>query len=194
MTLSRYPLENKVKVPYTSKYNVSVYCDAKINEHCTIRIINNHLESSRLSASDISLGDFSPMDLNDEEKTQEAKAHYFGLIKKIAQSEKIREQQAIQVREVVDASPYPVVIMGDFNSTPFSFAYQKIKGNHKDLRLSTGGSSLFGLTFKGKGISVGIDYILVPRTFHCISCKVDHVTYSDHFPLIGEFSFSATTK
>lgn len=51
---SKYPIVRKSKIQYDSLFNGSFYCDVKIGED-TLRVINNHMESNRLTTSDKNL-------------------------------------------------------------------------------------------------------------------------------------------
>ena len=61
-TFSKYPIVRKHKIKYPSYYNISIYSDININGKI-IRLINNHLESNRLTEIDKSL----PIKLEDLE-------------------------------------------------------------------------------------------------------------------------------
>ena len=70
----------------------------------------------------------------------------------------LRAEQAQIIANYIKDSPYPVIVMGDFNDTPQSYAYRKIrKGIHDAFRLAGGG---FGNTYSGDLPSFRIDFIM----------------------------------
>jgi endonuclease/exonuclease/phosphatase family metal-dependent hydrolase len=101
---------------------------------------------------------------------------------------KKRGMQANIIAKYIAKSPYPVIVCGDFNDTPTSYAYNTIKGTKlKDSFIEKG----FGMakTYNGSMPSFRIDYILSDSTFTTKSFDVmNHVKDSDHFPVVAEFS------
>jgi endonuclease/exonuclease/phosphatase (EEP) superfamily protein YafD len=94
----------------------------------------------------------------------------------------LRAEQAKVIANYISDSPYMVIVMGDFNDTPQSYAYRKIRRGNTDAFRKAGRG--FGNTYRGELPSFRIDYImhdeaLVPYDFKRI--KID---YSDHFPII----------
>ena len=65
---------------------------------------------------------------------------------------KERAKQAILLRQIIDTTVYPVIICGDFNDTPASYTYHKIKGKYIDGFRQRGNG--YGFTFKGLGLSL----------------------------------------
>ena len=55
-------------------------------------------------------------------------------------------------------SPYPVIVAGDFNDTPVSYAYRKIRKGLNDSFVNSGYGA--GFTYKGNYPPNRIDYIL----------------------------------
>ena len=107
------------------------------------------------------------------------------LNQKLQAADKLRYQQAKEVKRAINQSPYPVIVVGDFNAIPLSRVYWKIKLGLRDTFLE-GSLGLLGNTYRRKGIGVRIDYILCSRKLQAIDSKVDkQAKYSDHYPLIS---------
>lgn len=173
VVFSRYPLINKQTIRYESQSNISSQCDVVIN--CdTLRLMVNHLQSYGLNKEDLQLDTLSMDGI---------KNSTFG--QKLRTADKLRYQQAKQVKRAIRKSPYPVIVVGDFNAMPLSRVYWTIKLGLRDTFLE-GNFGKLGNTYKRNGIGVRIDYILCSRSLHTINCKVDNTAkYSDHYPLIS---------
>lgn len=173
VVFSRYPLINKQTIRYESQSNISSQCDVVFN--CdTLRLMVNHLQSYGLNKEDLQLDTLSMDGI---------KNSTFG--QKLRTADKLRYQQARQVKRAIRKSPYPVIVVGDFNAMPLSRVYWTIKLGLRDTFLE-GNFGKLGNTYKRKGIGVRIDYILCSRSLHTINCKVDNTAkYSDHYPLIS---------
>lgn len=171
---SRYPLENKQTIRYKSLANISNRCDVIIGSD-TIRLFTNHLESNRLDKNDLELSE-------DEMNTQGMKRSVLQLAQKMRKAYAFRAPQVKLVRQEIDASPYPVVVVGDMNDVPVSFTYHTLSKSLKDAFLySSIGRA--GHTFRTKILGVRIDYIFTSPQFQIEWCDAEKVPYSDHFPL-----------
>jgi endonuclease/exonuclease/phosphatase family metal-dependent hydrolase len=92
-----------------------------------------------------------------------------------------RARQAGVLRAFIDSSPYTVIVTGDFNDTPVSYSYRKIRKGLSDSFLKSGYGA--GFTYKGKYPSNRIDYILHDTKLKTASFSVIRVKYSDHYPV-----------
>jgi endonuclease/exonuclease/phosphatase family metal-dependent hydrolase len=82
------------------------------------------------------------------------------------------------VRELLEKSPYPLIVCGDFNDSPASYSYYTIKGKLKDSFKESG----FGMsrTYIGKMPSFRIDYILHDAKWQSFDYKTNRLNFSDH--------------
>lgn len=171
VVFSRYPLINKRTIRYNSKSNISSQCDIVIGND-TLNLIINHLESYGLVRQDLQMDSLSVEGITKS---------CFG--QKLRSANKLRREQAKIIKLAVKESPYPVIVVGDFNAIPLSYVYWKIKFGLRDCFLETSLGHL-GTTYIRKGVGVRIDYILCSRKLHPIECEVDkQANFSDHFPL-----------
>lgn len=179
---SKYPIVNKQKVDFNSGFNGSIFSDIKIDGK-VIRLINNHLESNKITENDKKM----PIKLKDDFNTETLSGVTHNFSRKLGIAYKIRAQQADAVAKVIAESPYKVIVCGDFNDVPSSYAYTKIKGKLKDVFSEIG--SGFGWTFNEKLYHFRIDYVLCDLTaFTPIKFKVDKVNYSDHYPVLCDIN------
>ena len=169
---SKYPLSNKNTVRYSSRGNISDYCDVAVGKD-TFRLFNNHLESNRLEIKDL------PDSIESSALVESAQR----ISDKLESARKIRQLQAEAIRAEISKSPYPVIVAGDFNTPPVSFSYIKIRGcDLRDCFLATSWCE-WGATFSRRHIGLRIDYLLCSKELHPISTHIDHLNCSDHYPM-----------
>ncbi|MCQ2344406.1 MAG: endonuclease/exonuclease/phosphatase family protein [Paludibacteraceae bacterium] len=183
---SRYPIVKKVKVQYDSRYNVSIYSDIAVGDD-TIRVFNNHLESNKLNTYDRMVAG----KITDENVDNESLYRSFRtVLRKIADASIIRATQVDSITAIIQQTPYPVIILGDFNDVPQSYAYNKlIRSKHLGATSSMSdayamaGDWLYYYTFNQDHLNVPIDHILVSPEFSVQESSILPLTYSDHYPV-----------
>jgi len=112
------------------------------------------------------------------------------LISKISNTYKVHEEEVNQLIAHIKKSPYPVIVMGDFNNNAYSYEYTQLlkQCNLKDTFVEAG--SGFGATYDFKYFPTRIDFILVPEKVNVHSHEVLKIKeWSDHYPIITEISF-----
>lgn len=172
VVFSKYPLIDKQTIRYPSRANISSRCDIVVGTD-TLRLITNHLESNRFEKTDFIDG----KDMGDALKETAQR-----LNSKWKSARGVRHEQARCVRRAIEESPYPVIVVGDFNDIPLSYTYLKIRGSLRDCFLSSSWGRL-GFTYIYHHIGGRIDYTLCSRSLHPIRCEVERVNHSDHYPL-----------
>jgi len=99
---------------------------------------------------------------------------------------KITKTEVVQVvKDYLNRSPYPVIVAGDFNDTPVSYAYRKIRKGLSDSFVSSGYGA--GFTYRGNYPPNRIDYILYDNKLTSVNFEIIKVKYSDHYPIIAWF-------
>lgn len=177
-TFSKYPIVFKKKIEYPASFNSSIFTDIKI-KGTTIRLINNHLESNRITFQDKAM----PLILKDKFDTENLTGITLHFSRKLGVAYKLRAFQANAVAKVIEDSPHKVIVCGDFNDVPASYAYTKVKGKLKDAFSEAGKG--FGWTFNDRFYHFRIDYILYDSdAFSVMDYKSDKVDFSDHYPVM----------
>lgn len=139
----------------------------------TIRIINTHLESPRLKKQEYGA-------IGEVEESRSV----FGKIKRAYAK---RKEQAEIVRNIIDSSIQPVIVCGDFNDVPNSYAYFKVKGNLQDAFLKKGFG--IGRTFQYISPTLRIDYIFCDKNFRIQQYANPPYKYSDHYPQVVDITY-----
>jgi endonuclease/exonuclease/phosphatase family metal-dependent hydrolase len=175
-TFSKFPIIKKGEVNYGSAFNHTIYSDIKIDT-TIVRLFNCHLESNRLTINDkkkmVEL-----IDSTSQEKISETASQ---LGRKLGAASKKRALQADSVAQKISQSPYPAIVCGDFNDTPISYTYRKMKGGLTDVFATT--SSGLGITYNELPFLFRIDYIFHDKSLQSGNFKIDKTNLSDHYPI-----------
>jgi len=177
VTMTRYPIVNMGEIRFENSGNITIYTDLHIKED-TVRIFNVHLQSYRIDPDHYSIID--SLDINEEKDIREVRE----LGGKLKHAFQLRAKQVREIRKYIDNSPYPVIVCGDFNDTPVSYSYHKMRGSLEDAFVCSGAG--FGRTYIGKLPSFRIDYIFHSNTFKSYNFKTYDFRMSDHLPISCE--------
>jgi len=174
-TFSSLPIINQASIVFPNTRNICIYTDVLWNGD-TVRIYNNHLQSISLRKSNRRfIKNFDP--LGDDENLEKLKDISFRLKHAFVE----RAKQARIISEHIRKCPYPVIVCGDFNDTPISYAYFQMKKGLTDA--FTGSGEGFGNTYRGNFPSYRIDYILHSKDLQSVRFQRHRVPLSDHYPV-----------
>ena len=168
VTLSRRAFTGKGKNTFDRSTNLAVYTDVRLDS-CVLRLYNCHFESYNISLPALVKTDVAV------EETE----------RKMRRSISERPKQVAQVLRGVDSAPVHSVVLGDFNDTPLSYTYLRLRRGRKDS-FTTAGKG-WGATYSILWPLLRIDYILYPPELQAVSCIIDRVDYSDHYPVFVKF-------
>ena len=109
---SKFPILSSRILDYNSEYNED-----------TVTLINNHLESNKLTKADKVVYE----DMLKSPEKEKVKSGARLLIRKLAEASAIRAPQADTIAHEIAASPHPyIIVCGDFNDTPISYTHRTI--------------------------------------------------------------------
>lgn len=184
---SRYRIiqSDKIKLSKGPLSESLIYADIE-KDGDTVRIINMHLESYR----------FNEQDYNSIEKIkkQEDKGYVAAkrIVVKMREAFIRRAKQADIVADFVKQSPHPIILCGDFNDTPASYTYFKVKGSLQDAFLKRG--SGIGRTFASLSPTLRIDYIFASKEFAIHHFQKINSDLSDHYPVMANVKLMSVNK
>jgi endonuclease/exonuclease/phosphatase family metal-dependent hydrolase len=143
----------------------------------TLRWVNLHLASNRISP--LELSPVQALELKSDSSQRTIK----GILRKIAYSARLRAEQSDKIRAFMAESPYPLLVTGDFNDLPYSFAVHRIQGKLNDTFESKGRG--MGNTYTRAFPSFRIDHVMVDPRFPVLSHELVRLRYSDHYPVVA---------
>jgi len=152
---SNFPQINKSTVSIKGEHmnNTCIYSDLNINND-TIRVYNVHLASNWFNNSDYSF--------LQNPKKETLKKGVKGIVERMKSSYNKRAEEARAIKEHMQNSPYPIILCGDFNDTPLSYAYNTISANLKDA-------------FKESGKGIGQSFVKIP------ALRIDYILHEEKF-------------
>jgi len=176
---SKYPIVRKKIIEGNPRnYNsIFQYADILYNGD-TIRVFNVHLQTIRLSQDNKHYLENPTFD--DPGDLENSKT----VVKKLKKAFDKHREQADRIRKEIENSPYPVIVCGDFNDVPNSYAYNKISKGLQDAFTEKG--SGISRTFSGISPTLRIDYIFTDQRFRTLQYQREEKKVSDHFPVVTD--------
>ena len=176
--MSKFPIESKHLVSYEpNDYNsIFQYADIKVKGQI-VRIFNVHLQSMRFSNDNLAY--------IDEPDRQKAIKEGQNILFKLRFGFKRRMPQSTRIAKEISKSPYPVIVCGDFNDVPNSFAYYKI-GKGLNNTFAVKGSGL-GRTYQSITPTLRIDHIFSDPSINIEQVTRVRANVSDHYPVVTDF-------
>lgn len=174
---SKHPIEKTKEIVFESSYNGAAVYTINI-EGKQVTVANVHLETNNIMAEDKKLySDF--LQNNDSVKLEQVTSN---IRSRLGNAYRMRARQTEKVKSYIATQETEgTIICGDFNDTPISYTYAKMKKGLKDAYTSTGFGP--GITYHQDLFLFRIDYIMHSEKLKAFQTKVDRVKYSDHYPL-----------
>lgn len=182
ITFSKYPIISKHDISYApNDYNsIFQYADI-VKEGDTFRIFNVHMQSLKFSDENIHF--IEDPSLNKTADLKQSK----NVISRFKKGFLKRQRQSERVKQAMNQSPYPVIICGDFNDVPNSYAYNTIGKDMKNTFEQKGTG--IGRTFYGISPTLRIDHIFADPRFDVEQYLRIKKKLSDHFPIIADLYY-----
>lgn len=190
VVLSKYPILRKERINYESSGNLSGAFWLDVNGRQLI-VISNHLESVGLSIEERS--DFRDM-VHGEQSSEGVRKDTKRLLVKLAERNVIRARQVRVLSNFIrQQKGVPVILCGDFNTSPLSYPCYKFSEQLTDCYRQRGNG--LGWTFCRDAIRVRIDHVFCSEELTPVSCEIDKsVSASDHYPVICGLKWSENTQ
>ena len=181
MVLSKYPIKKHEALKYESKGNLSAafYLDVNGKE---LIILNNHLETNKFSVEEKQqFGEMVKGDMGRSGIKTESKF----VLKKLGAAAAVRAPQAEAVASYVRMHKgRSMIVCGDFNDIPISYARRTIAKELEDCYVSTAMGP--GFTYHRNGMYVRIDNVMCTEDLDPYCFRVDKkCSFSDHYPVVG---------
>jgi endonuclease/exonuclease/phosphatase family metal-dependent hydrolase len=182
---SRFPVVDSGFFKFPDKSLFGIFTDIAIGKD-TLRIYNLHLESIRFGNDDYSF--YSHL-ADPTEETTPLKEGTKKMFSKLRKAFIARAKEVDTLSLHINTCRYPIIMAGDFNDTPSSYAYHKLTDKLKDAYISSG-KEFFGSTYAGRFPAFRIDYILYSGSFKTFEYRKFDIDLSDHYPITTTLSFN----
>jgi endonuclease/exonuclease/phosphatase family metal-dependent hydrolase len=151
----------------------------------TVRIFNTHLQSMSLDEDDIVAAGSSRAGFKRKGRS---------LLGRFARGAAARAWQADTLLAHVRRSPYPVLLAGDLNDLPYSYAYSQLASELQNTWATVGFGP--GNTYHGRLPPVlRIDQQFAGPQWQVLACRIhSQIPYADHFPVEGLYQLGRGNK
>ena len=186
--LSKYPFKIIPGEKLIRKeYDYGRYSFYEINvKGRKLTLVNMHLCSPRLSDEERNV----VTEIKSVKGAKESMAEMRGSIgHKMRIAYQKRKHDTSILRDVLDRIEGPVIVCGDMNDVPESYAYRLLRGTDlKDAYTETGFGPM--ITYNQHLFWFHLDQILYRGPLKALSVKRGKLRASDHYPVTAEFEFT----
>lgn len=159
--------------------------DVEVEGH-EVTVVNCHLQSIGLTDDDKELyRELTDKELRNPSRSELSKVKN-GIVTKLLAAFRIRAQQARYIKEFLATRKGNVILVGDFNDVPGSYAYRTIKSDGLKDAYS---ECAFGptVTYNDNRFYFRIDQMLYRGDLEAVRIKRGDLRSSDHYPLLATF-------
>lgn len=184
---SKFPILSHERIHYQSKGNMSAAFHVRINGRDVI-VVNNHLETTGLSPEE--KNKFKAL-VKGKLETDTATETSKWLVVHLGEQTRKRAAEAEAVaRYIAYHRGTPMIVCGDFNDSPLSYAHRTIGKGLTDCYVTTANGP--GISYHKSGMYVRIDNIFCTDDFTPYACRVDNsISSSDHYPIFCWLKFGS---
>ncbi len=148
-----------------------------------VTIVNVHLPSFGLSDEERQIVN-KMKDSEIQETTEDIRHTIYG---KLARAFEVRAEAAKVIRSLCDTIKGDLIVCGDFNDVPGSYAYRTVRG--ADLRdVYTETAKGYTCTFNAYMMYFHIDQMLYRGDMRALAFRRGTLRSSDHYPIMGTFA------
>ena len=175
---SKFPITHSEKVCSSASNGVAAFT-VRPSSRDSIIVISAHLHSMGLTSDE--RNNFHEMVVKPEEVDNIRGKR--GIVRKLAKAARERAAMVDTVAQYIDRHKgVPIILMGDFNDTPISYAHHTVCSRLTDAYRATANG--IGRSFNQDAIYVRIDNIFCSDHWKPFACEVDNtVNFSDHYPV-----------
>lgn len=179
--LSKYPFQ-QIDVDFSDKENLDL-CRYDLSvDGRTIHIFNVHMQSIGLTTHDKELY----RHITEGEASGEMKEIRSGIIAKLSAAFRSRAAQAADVRRAIDATNGTVLLCGDFNDIPGSYATRVVAGDDMTDAYRHAGLGP-AITYHADRLYFRIDHMFYRGEIEALRTWTGDCQSSDHYPIIAIF-------
>lgn len=156
-------------------HNGVVWANIKVGND-TIRIINVHLHSMGIRVGKVL-----------RQKQIKAVQHETrGVLSALRTGFIDRNEEVRKVEQYIHTSPYPVIVTGDYNDTPYSVVYERLRRILPNAFEEAGRG--FGFSYNKLPGFIRIDNQFYDPKLSVLNFEtINYLKYSDHYPIVGTY-------
>jgi endonuclease/exonuclease/phosphatase family metal-dependent hydrolase len=163
---------------------IALWCDVEVDS-VPVRIYNIHLQSIKLGDEEYVMDHLAPNAYRDSLFVKGTRR----IAGKLRQAFYVRAAQAELLQQHLAACQRSVILCGDLNDTPASYAHARLrKAGLKDSFVRAGKG--MGRTYRGKYPSYRIDYIMTSKEIEVKAFETRAEDLSDHNPVFAWLELS----
>lgn len=180
-TFSKFPIQKRDYITFRESNNCAQWVDLEVSRGKLVRLFNVHMQTTgvnsvlrhaaKMEQQGISVG-------NGQRATMVSNRMGYEYIR--------RAEQADIISDIVKETRSPMVLCGDFNDTPASYTYKRLKGRMNDGFKSAGKGYMY--TYRGAKGLMRIDYIFHSEELGAVNYYSPNYNWSDHNPVVMEMN------
>ena len=186
--LSKYPIKLlRYQDFFPGDYDAARYTAFEVNiKGEKLTLVNFHLNSYHLSEKERTM----LSDMISIKNMEEGVSKFKETMKtRVPYELMIRRKHAENLRDAIDRVKGPLVMCGDFNDVPESYAYRILRGTDlKDAYVDTSFGPL--VTYNRHAFWFHLDQIFYRGDIKPLWVRKERIKSSDHYPLLAEFEFT----
>ena len=184
---SKWPILMTEKIDKKEKdYCWAFYCELNVHGR-TMGVVNCHLSHNAISEKNRKIFHDQIKSFRADSLTQMEEG-----LRQLGPSFRLRTEQVATIRRYLaerakkHKKPIPLLICGDMNDTPTSFAYRIMRGDLDDTWEDAGLG--LGITFREMPFYFRIDHLFHSKHLRALDVKVMRdIKYSDHYPVMATY-------
>lgn len=176
---SQYPIYDVQSIENSEGRTIALYGDIQAPQGM-IRLVNIHLHTNAVT---IRAGKFTAESFSKREGLRA----FNDMLQSYSDNATLRLDEIDLINKEINDSPYPVILAGDANDTPYSPVYLKLLGSRQNAFVK--GGLGFAQTYNGLIIPLKIDHIFMDDSFSIFNTQIEKISFSDHNPITTSFTF-----
>ncbi len=178
---SRYRILAKGSLTFPESTNSAMWADLLVGRD-TVRVFNCHLQTTQVNEEDRDFLRSEPM----QDSLREDKA--LGIARKLGRNFQKRALQADSLAGLIHDGRPRVIVCGDFNDTPMSYTYRRMRGPLQDA-FQNKGRGMVNTYRELRGL-LRIDYLFHSKDFETLDYQSEQPGWSDHNPVIVDIKLT----
>ena len=173
-TFSKYPIVNSGRT-FFGGHNGFVWADIRVGPD-TIRVVNVHLHSMGIRVRNVL----------SQREVKAVQHETRGVLSALRTGFIDRNSEVRQVEACIEESPYPVIVTGDHNDTPYGVVYERLRRVLPNSFEEAGHG--FGFTYNRLPGFIRIDHQFHSPQLSVLDFQtINYIKYSDHYPIAGTY-------